>query len=55
MKRILVPLLLLLLAGVHSASLAQTETSQIPLADPYILLEDGTYYAYGTNDADGIR
>ena len=25
------------------------------LADPYILLEDGIYYAYGTYDADGIR
>lgn len=34
---------------------AQTEKSQVPLADPYILLEGDTYYAYGTNDANGIR
>lgn len=26
-----------------------------PLADPYILLEDGVYYAYGTHSADGIE
>lgn len=26
----------------------------IPLADPYILLDNGTYYAYGTYAADGI-
>ena len=29
--------------------------SQVPLADPYILLDGDTYYAYGTNDANGIR
>ncbi len=27
----------------------------IPLADPYILLENGVYYAYGTHSADGIE
>jgi len=35
--------------------LAEGGKSQVPLADPYILLEGDTYYAYGTNDADGIR
>lgn len=37
--------------------IAQAEggKSQVPLADPYILLDNGTYYAYGTNDANGIR
>ncbi|MBR4644278.1 MAG: family 43 glycosylhydrolase [Bacteroidaceae bacterium] len=34
---------------------AEGEVSQVPLADPYILLEDGKYYAYGTHDASGIR
>ena len=34
---------------------AEGEVSQVPLADPYILLEDGKYYAYGTHDGDGIR
>ena len=39
------------------SSLAQAEggKSQVPLADPYILLDGNTYYAYGTNDANGIR
>jgi GH43 family beta-xylosidase len=34
---------------------AQEDISEVPLADPYILLEDGIYYAYGTYDANGIR
>ncbi|MBP3711980.1 MAG: family 43 glycosylhydrolase [Bacteroidaceae bacterium] len=34
---------------------AEGGKSQIPLADPYILLEGDTYYAYGTHDASGIR
>ncbi|MBO4549886.1 MAG: hypothetical protein J5733_04070, partial [Bacteroidaceae bacterium] len=36
-------------------ALAEGGKSQVPLADPYILLDGGTYYAYGTNDANGIR
>ena len=36
-------------------SKAEGGKSQVPLADPYILLDGGTYYAYGTNDANGIR
>jgi hypothetical protein len=35
--------------------LAEGGKSQVPLADPYILLDGGTYYAYGTHDANGIR
>lgn len=54
MKRFLV-VLPILLTIFCLPIMAQTEKSQIPLADPYILLEDGTYYAYGTYDADGIR
>ena len=34
---------------------AEAERSEVPLADPYILLEDGVYYAYGTHSADGIE
>ena len=34
---------------------AEGGKSQVPLADPYILLDGDTYYAYGTNDANGIR
>ena len=34
---------------------AEGEVSQVPLADPYILLDNGKYYAYGTHDASGIR
>lgn len=34
---------------------AEGRRSQVPLADPYILLDGDTYYAYGTYDSDGIR
>ncbi len=34
---------------------AQNDPTQVMLADPYILVEDGTYYAYGTHSADGIE
>ncbi|MBO7119374.1 MAG: family 43 glycosylhydrolase [Bacteroidaceae bacterium] len=44
--------LLLLLPLLASA---EGGKSQVPLADPYILLDGDTYYAYGTNDANGIR
>ncbi len=40
---------------LSSLVLAEGGKSQVPLADPYILLEGDTYYAYGTNDANGIR
>ena len=35
--------------------MAEGGKGQVPLADPYILLDGGTYYAYGTYDANGIR
>ena len=48
--------LLLPLMGVGGAfALAEGGKSQIPLADPYILLDGDTYYAYGTHDASGIH
>lgn len=31
------------------------DKSIVPLADPYILLDGDTYYAYGTHDANGIE
>ena len=52
MKQLLLLLLCLLLT---TTVWAEGEVSQVPLADPYILLENGKYYAYGTHDASGIR
>lgn len=48
-------LLLSLLLIVPLHIFAEGGKSQVPLADPYILLDGDTYYAYGTNDANGIR
>lgn len=48
-------LLLSLLLIVPLYIFAEGGKSQVPLADPYILLDGDTYYAYGTNDANGIR
>ena len=48
-------LTMLFLSAMALAALAEGEVSQVPLADPYILLENGKYYAYGTHDASGIR
>ena len=45
----------LLLPFLPLLAMAEGGKSQVPLADPYILLEGDTYYAYGTNDANGIR
>lgn len=50
-KKLLLSLLLLVPLYIF----AEGGKSQIPLADPYILLDGDTYYAYGTNDANGIR
>ena len=52
MKRIIHTLLLLV---VSMYAMAEGGKSQIPLADPYILLDGDTYYAYGTYDASGIH
>ena len=40
---------------VIDPSLHENGKSQVPLADPYILLDGDTYYAYGTHSADGIE
>lgn len=36
-------------------TIAVRAEDSIPLADPFILLEDGIYYAYGTHAPDGIE
>jgi len=38
-----------------SQALADGTKSKVPLADPYILLDGDTYYAYGTHSANGIE
>ena len=48
-------LILALLLFLPLTIMAEGGKSQVPLADPYILLDGDTYYAYGTNDANGIR
>jgi len=35
-------------------AVSSQQISQVPLADPFILLHDGIYYAYGTGSPDGI-
>ena len=47
--------LLLLFQGVASAQPNVPGGTRVPLADPYILLHDGIYYAYGTGAANGIE
>lgn len=41
--------------GAKNRSKTKTVTKSVPLGDPFILLHDGTYYAYGTHAADGIE
>ena len=48
-------LLIILALFATLAIHAQLPVSQVPLADPYILLDGDTYYAYGTNNANGIE
>lgn len=37
------------------SAIAGGTKSDVPLADPYILLDGNTYYAYGTHNANGIE
>lgn len=53
---ILFTLLLLWLATTAWAGIKPVkEKSQLPLADPFVLLENNVYYAYGTHSDDGIE
>lgn len=47
---------LLLVAGISlgASAAAYDPQSAVPLADPFILCDDGIYYAYGTGSPDGI-
>ena len=45
---------LLLFTLFLSAAVRAEEARRVPFADPFILLHDGVYYAYGTMAADGI-
>ncbi len=53
MKKILF-ILLSFLSSTMSFS-AIVGGSEVPLADPYILLDNGVYYAYGTHSDNGIE
>lgn len=46
-------LLLFIAAGL--GILAASAAEPVPLADPFVLLHEGTYYAYGTHAPDGIE
>ena len=52
MRRFLSLVFLLQLAA--TVAFAQFQQSKLPLADPFVFYEDGTYYAYGTYSNDGI-
>ena len=51
MKILLLTIISVLSFGMISHA---QEKSAVPLADPYILLDNGIYYAYGTYDPNGI-
>lgn len=67
MKRNLICIYLFLLAALTSCQSCTSEYKNVddivvdgvetlvPLGDPFIMLHNGTYYAYGTNAADGIE
>ena len=44
---------LLISTAAKSQDVAPSE--RVPLADPFIILHEGTYYAYGTHHRDGIE
>jgi len=60
MKHSFILVFLFLLAGIYSCSLQANEpelkpiVSKVPFGDPFIMLWQGKYYAYGTLSPDGI-
>ena len=52
MKRFVLCLSLMVAA---SCVWSQRPKSIVPMADPFILVDGDTYYAYGTHNADGIE
>ena len=58
MKKLFVPVLLLFIVLACSSSPVEEENEKVrpvPLADPFILLHDNVYYAYGTHADNGIE
>ena len=53
-RRIILFFSILALLSSCKTEISEIPTSQLPLADPFILLHEGTYYAYGTGEA-GFR
>lgn len=54
MKQVWMILMALTITVVGVAEGHAQRVSEVPLADPYILLDGDTYYAYGTGEKDGI-
>jgi hypothetical protein len=58
MKRVLILLFIMLALCDFGCSknreAAEIPGKRVPLADPFILLYDDVYYAYGTSSSDGI-
>lgn len=51
------PTLLLIIFSLGTSVYCQNKQNEIPVVpfgDPFIMLHDNTYYAYGTNEADGV-
>ena len=46
---------LLTLSFSLTLTMAVAQVSQVPFADPYVLLDGDTYYAYGTHSNNGIE
>lgn len=63
MKKIILAICVLALCGCgqqgakkNAAPAAEDTTlAKVPFGDPFIMLDEGTYYAYGTNHSDGIE
>ncbi len=57
MRRVLHTIIALIAIFVATEVVAQNVATErrVPLADPYILLHDDTYYAYGTHSRNGIE
>lgn len=45
----------LLLVSIACSVSYETVNGKLPIADPFILLHEGTYYAYGTGGTNGFR
>ncbi len=55
MQRLFSFLVVFLSAGCLFVSAKVKHKSELPLADPYVLVDGGIYYAYGTHSENGIE